>query len=412
MVLIIPFGVVSGYASVTLAYQLKEAGASVGDVAALIALSVLPHTWKFFWAPVVDVTFSQRKWYLMAALPASAGIAAMGFFPATKAGLGALHVVVFSTSLATTFLGMSVESLMAHGTPMELKGRAGGWFQAGSLGGYGIGGGLGLFLAKWLNSPEIASTTVGMLCLLCALALIAAPTPERPALGTRWISSFPATMKDLWELIRKPAGALALILCFLPIGSGAAPFAAIANDWSASANTVATVTGMLGGLNAAVGCLVGGRICDSMNRKSAYVLFGLLQAASATGMALLPRNQNMFILWASIYTFTNGLTYAAFSAFVLEAIGKGAAATKYNALASLSNIPIYYMNNVDGWTADHWGPSKMLFTEAGLGLAGAVVFAALAKILLGRGKAAAASSAVTGSAGETTPPPSDSQQGR
>jgi len=61
MVLIIPFGVVGGYVSVTLAYQLKQAGASVGQIATLVALGVLPQTLKFFWAPVVDLTLTQKK---------------------------------------------------------------------------------------------------------------------------------------------------------------------------------------------------------------------------------------------------------------------------------------------------------------------------------------------------------------
>src|SRR4051794_10111700 len=116
MVLIIPFGVVSGYVSVTLAYKLTQSGVLVGQVAALVALSVLPHTWKFFWAPVVDVTLSKKKWYLLAGEISAGGIAALGFFPATGPGLAALSGVVFLASLATTVLGMSVESLMAHST--------------------------------------------------------------------------------------------------------------------------------------------------------------------------------------------------------------------------------------------------------------------------------------------------------
>jgi len=119
-----------------------------------------------------------------------------------------------------------------------------------------------------------------------------------------------------------------------------------------------------------------------MDRKAAYVWFGLLQAAAGGAMALLPRTQAMFIVWGSVYTFTAGLTYAAFSAFVLEAIGKGAAATKYNALASLSNVPIYYMINIDGWAHDRWNSTGMFFTESGLAVAAAVVFVVLAKVLL------------------------------
>ncbi|HEX2747190.1 MAG TPA: hypothetical protein VHM91_04255, partial [Verrucomicrobiales bacterium] len=61
LVLMIPFGVISGYVSVTLGSQLGRAGVSVDKIAALIALGTLPHTFKFFWSPVVDVTLSQKK---------------------------------------------------------------------------------------------------------------------------------------------------------------------------------------------------------------------------------------------------------------------------------------------------------------------------------------------------------------
>ena len=384
MVLIIPFGVVSGYVSVALAYQLTHAGVAVGPVAAMVALVVLPNTWKFFWAPVVDLTLTQKKWYLLAGLFSAVGIAAMGFFPATRAGMAALSVVGFLASLATTFLGMAVESLMTCSTPDELRGRAGGWFQAGNLGGNGIGGGLGLFLAERLQFPWMASCIVGGLCLLCCAALMNVPTPVRaPAAGL--LPSVAGIFKELWAVMRQRLGLLALILCFLPVGSGAAPLSAIAGEWRASANTVALVTGVLGGIVSAIGCLAGGWFCDRVNRQAAYVWFGIFQAAGGLAMALLPRTEAMYVLWASVYAFTSGLAYAAFTAFVLEAIGKGAAATKYNALASLSNLPIYYMTNLDGWAHDRWSSTGMFFTESALGVAGAVFFIGLSKILLRRG---------------------------
>jgi PAT family beta-lactamase induction signal transducer AmpG len=146
---------------------------------------------------------------------------------------------------------------------------------------------------------------------------------------------------------------------------------------------------VLGGVISAIGCILGGWICDRMDRKAAYVWFGILQAGSGVAMALLPRNQAMFVVWVTVYTFTSGLAYAAFSAFVLEVIGKGAAATKYNALASLSNVPIYYMTNIDGWAHDRWNSAAMFYTESGLAAASAVIFLILVKILLGRRATAA-----------------------
>ena len=384
MVLIVPFGVVSGYVSVTLAYQLKQAGASVSQIAALVAMGMLPQTWKFFWAPVVDITLTQKRWYILAGILCATGIAAMGWFPATKVGLTALSSVVFLTNLASTVLGMAVESLLAHSTPDELKGHASGWFQAGNLGGGGIGGGLGLFMVERLPAPWMASGIVGGLCFVCCTALALVPTPERPQENSTILKSLTATLKDLWQLIRNRSGMLAFILCFLPIGTGAVVFPSIAGEWDASSNTVALITGVLGGVISAVGCIVGGFVCDRMDRKQAYLLFGILQAGAGVAMALMPRSQIMFVVWVSIYTFTSGLAYAAFSAFVLEVIGKGAAATKYNALASLSNMPIYYMTNLDGWAHDRWNSAGMFFMESGLALLSAVLFFGLVKLLLGR----------------------------
>ncbi len=55
-------------------------------------------------------------------------------------------------------------------------------------------------------------------------------------------------------------------------------------------------------------------------------------------------------------------------------MGMGAAATKYNVFASLSNTPIYYMTRIDGWAHTRWGPGGMLHAEAVFGLIGLVVF--------------------------------------
>lgn len=378
MVLVIPFGVAAGYTSVTLAFQLKAAGASVGQVAALVALGLLPQTWKFLWAPMVDITLSQKKWYLLSCLLTAAGIAAMGAFPPTRAGLKALSAVVFVASVASTFLGMACESLIAYSTPDELRGRVSGWYQAGNLGGVGIGGGLGLFLAQRLPAPWMAATAVAVLCLGCCLGLAGVPTPERSFVEDSVPRRLLETLKDVWQVMRYRAGALALVLCFLPIGSGAAPFPAVATEWHVSADTVALVTGVLAGLISAGGCLLGGWMCDRMDRKDAYIWFGLFQAAAGIAMALLPRDQRMFVLWVLAYNFATGLSYAAFSAFVLEAIGAGAAATKYNALASLSNVPIYYMTTIDGWAHDKWNSRGMFFAESSLAVAGALVFVVLA----------------------------------
>ena len=61
---------------------------------------------------------------------------------------------------------------------------------------------------------------------------------------------------------------------------------------------------------------------------------------------------------------------------MLEAIGKKSAATNWNLMAALSNIPIASMAMFDGWTHDRFGTNWMLLGELALP-AGAIVLFAL-----------------------------------
>ncbi|MEO8751098.1 MAG: MFS transporter [Casimicrobiaceae bacterium] len=379
LVLILPFGVMSGYLTVAVAYLLTKAGVSVEQIAELIAVSFIPQTWKFLWAPVADTTLTRKRWYVFAGIVSALGIYLTGAVPATESGITVLYAVVLVSNVAVTFLAMAVESLMVYGTPPEQQGRAGGWFQAGNLGGAGLGGGAGLWMAQSLPEPWMAGAVLALACVLCIAALLFVAEPPALARSDRYWRQIVGVLKDLWEVARARPGILALLICFLPIGTGAVSglWSAVADDWHASADTVALVTGVFGGIVSAVGCLVGGYLCDRMDRKTGYALYGVVQAACAVAMAVAPRTETMYIVFTTLYAFTSGLTYAAFSAVVLEAIGLGAAATKYNLFASLSNMPIAYMTLVAGWAHTRCGSSGMLVTEAATCVAGVLVFMAI-----------------------------------
>jgi hypothetical protein len=64
MVLIVPFGLLSGFLTVVLADQLNAAGVSAEAIAGLIALTYVPNTSKFLWAPVVNLTWTCRRCFL------------------------------------------------------------------------------------------------------------------------------------------------------------------------------------------------------------------------------------------------------------------------------------------------------------------------------------------------------------
>ncbi|MEO6584356.1 MAG: MFS transporter [Ferruginibacter sp.] len=383
-ILILPMGVSQGFVTVTLGYLLSQAGVSVDKIAALIAATLLPHIFKFIWAPLVDTTLSFKKWYWIASIISSIGIIATGLLPLREAGLSSLTIIVLLTQFAVTFLCMATEGLMAYDVPPDLKGKAGGFFQAGNLGGVGLGGGLGLILAQRVSEPWIVSLSLGIFCLLCALALFYFNDPKITIQEETISRTYRSLLKDVWSTIRTKNGVLAMMLCFLTLGTGAASnlWSAIAKDWQVNADTVAVVTGVVGGLLSALGCMIGGWICDRMNRRNAYLIFGLIGAATAVGMAYTPRTEIMFITWTSFYAIAVGLSYAGFTAFTLEAIGKGAAATKYNIFAALSNTPIYIMTYVIGLAYAKRGATAMLNTEAAYALGAVLFFIFVKKIMV------------------------------
>ena len=378
LLMILPFGASSGYISVTLGYQLSHAGADTAAIGALIALTFVPQSWKFLWAPLTDATLTRRTWFLIGALITCATFTTCATIRIDASALPVLTVLMVAQSAATTLMAMAVEALVVHNTPVDQRGRTSAWFQAGNLGGNGIGGGVGLWMAQRLPGPWMAGAVLAAACLLCAVALRWVAEPRTTIRAPRVATTLLNVLKDLWGVSKSRLGFLALFLCFLPIGSGAASnlWSAVAKDWRASADTVALVTGVMGGVVSAVGCLVGGWICDRMDRKVAYVVYGLLQAGCAVGMAFSPRTEPMYIVWTTLYALITGLTYAGFTAFVLEAMGEGAAATKFSLYASLSNFPIWYMTLIDGKAHTRWGPSGMLYAEAVVGVIGLVLFLA------------------------------------
>lgn len=381
-VLIAPFGAIGGYVTVAMAFLCTRHELSVQDGALLIASGMFPNVWKFLWAPVADTTLTRKKWYLLSVLFCALGVTAMSAIPMDKKNLLLLQVTIFTTNFFATFLAMSVEGIMAHATPPERRGRVGGWFQAGNLGGTGLGGGAGLWMATNIPSaaepqPWISGAVLGIVFLLGSLALLV--VPEVKAEGRT--GSLPMAMvgvaKDMWHTIKSRAGMLCALLCLLPMNSGTATNilsqAEVAAKWGADENTVALVNGVLNGVLSAISCLVAGEICARVNSRKVYAGVALLLAVVAVVMAMAPQTRTNFVVFSLVYVFVVSLSYTAFTGFVLDAIGKGAAATKYNAFASLSNMPITYMGLVLAWAETRWGERAMLCADAAVGVLGLCV---------------------------------------
>ncbi len=388
LVLILPYGACFGYVSVALNYvATNRLGIAPDEFAKVIAAAFFVHGIKLFWAPVVDTTLKKRVWYLIALALAIAGVMVSALMPISRSTLGQLTLVVMASQIGLTLMGMACETLLGA-LPDHEKGRAAGFYQAGNFLGLGLGGGLATTLFDIFPERWMAAGVLCALMLPCGFALIGVPEPKKSTHGL-W-ETLVKLLRDLRALVVEKVngkwvlavvGLSGLFIAFSPVGSGAAGnlFPSISKHWGASAWAVAAVNGWLGGIVGAGGALAGGWLADRVRRRTAYAIAGALTALTGLAFGFAPLVPGVYVGGVLLYTFCNGMAFGAFSAFVLETIGHGAVATKYNIFASLANLAITYMTTVDGAAYKRYEQRGMFVVDAACTFGGIAILLVLTR---------------------------------
>lgn len=385
MVLMVPFGAAGGFVTVGLTFLATKHGLSITQGALLVGASLAAQWLRWLWAPLVDITLTPPRWYALSNILIAITLLAMSAVPMTPATLPVLLLLIAASSLATTVLAMAAEAVMTVCTPAQQIGRVSAWQQAGNLGGTGLGGGLGLYLLERLPAPWMAGALMAALMLLCGWAWRHVPAVRLHSGQGSAAKAVAGVVRELRAMLRERGGMLAAALLLMPVGTGAASGvltqAAVAARWGADANAVALTQGVLSGAVTAVGCFIGGWLCERVHPRTAYAAIGLLLGGVDLAMVLAPATVDMYVGISMVYSLGIGIAYAAYAAVVLDAIGVTAAATKFSVMASLANFPIWWVGLLLGWVADHHGAAAMLETEAALSVLGVGIFwVVLAKV--------------------------------
>jgi MFS family permease len=362
--LLLPYGISTGFVSITLPFFLTRAGFSVATAASIVALGISANIWLVLWGPVVDLTLTPRRWYMLAVVTSAVALFLLAIVPFEQRTVGILTAMVFISQVAVTLVVLPMGALMAYTVGDEAKGRAAGWYQAGNLSGNGMGGGAGVWLGVHF-SKQLAGATLAV-AMVAAAAAIYFAADFRIVAGYGFRERMRLMARDILAMIRSAIPLLTIVLVTSPIGAGAMNnlWSAVASDWHAGPQTVALVTGVFNGIVCALGCVMGGWIADRFGRWWAYFGSGSALALVATVMAVAPWTSIAYGIGVLVYAFFLGAGYAAFSALVVHAIGRGVASTKYAILQSLGNIPVAYMTAFNGWVHDRYGGVWMLNGEA------------------------------------------------
>ena len=375
----LPIGVATGFVSVALGNALARAGLAESVTGDIVATFFLALSFGVFWGPAIDSFLSRRLWVAIGVLLTAGGLFALTVLPSTLAGATVLTVVAFVTGTGAIIVGLASKGIAAYALPMVERSLAGAWYAAGNLGASSVAGAVGVSLLASTPSRYLIACIAAASVLVTLVAVAWLPKePMQSASGaTRRLT---ASLSDIWTMLRGAKGKVALALCVLPFGTGAAInlMPSVAPQWNAGPGVVSTASAISAPV-CAVAALAGGWICVRLGAWRSFVLLGVVLAGTALAAIPLPRSALLFVVTYNVYAFAQGAIFTAFYAVVFDTAEQGAASSKMGVFLSLSNLPYWYIAMIEGRAVDRWGITGLLLSDGLLAFAGLAVIVWLAQ---------------------------------
>jgi MFS transporter, PAT family, beta-lactamase induction signal transducer AmpG len=324
---------------------MKKEGVDL-SVIGLMALVGLPYTLKFLWAPFFDrftLPFLGRRrgWLLTAQLCLFFSIVALGLTdPGKRAWVVAMIaflVTFFSSSQDTV-----VDAYRREDLPDEELGLGSSLYINGYRMGMLVASGGGLIIADY-----IPFSLVYMIMAFCLLPGVAT------TLLAREPEVFQGKPKTLREAVAAPLveyfsrkGALWILAFILFYKLGDTMAAAMTTpfylDIGFTMTEIGTVVKLFGFWATVGGSLLGGVLMLRLGINRSLWIFGVLQALSTAGFALLATMGARVTVLSAVVAFENlsaGMGTAAYAAFMAGITNKRFTATQYALLSSLMGVP-------------------------------------------------------------------------
>lgn len=381
------FGLTGGFCAVVIPDLLAAHGISAGKIATIAAFILSPGFWAFLIAPMLDVWLSRRTYALIFGSITAMAIAL------TVANAGNPHIVeavMLPGFLAANLYQGAVGGWMGSLVNKHQDSELGIWFSVSNLG----AGGLMMVAAGELLHhfrANIAALVLAVLVLLPMLFFLAIPSPGPDRCLAR--ESFTRFWAEVASLLRQRQVILALLLFLLPAASFALTnvLGGTGKDFAASAREVSVLAGVGSTIAGLIGSFLLFPLARRITLRPLYLGIGVVGAFFTLSLILLPHTPWAFAIAITGENLFQALAFSAANAIDFEVIGPNnpLAATLFTLLISANNLPIVYMQYIDGRGYDRGGLTGSYLTDASL----SIVVCGLLAWLLARWRSIARSTA-------------------
>jgi PAT family beta-lactamase induction signal transducer AmpG len=297
-------------------------------------------------APLLDWRFRRRSYAI--------GFAILGAL-CNFAALLSIHNVMLLAGLL--FLGGLSVAMCVNATggwfgdlvPKEQKDALGAWFNVVNFGAGGAVAALIIVTLRTLPYPFGAAAISGLILLVLPLFIL---TPCPPADRKLASESFQNFVRDVAALFRRKEVQWVLAIFLAPSASFA-----LTNTLSGFGHDFHTsdeVVGVVGGIGVAIAGIFGSLIVPQLTKRLSpvviYLLVGLVGASFTLMLIPAPRDWIVFGIAVMVQNVFQAAAFTAANAITLRAIGHDnpLAATQFGVLVGVTQIPLTYMQMIDG----------------------------------------------------------------
>lgn len=380
-------GIPYGFTSIAMVAIMRTEGISVFKIGVFSAALLIPWSFKFVWAPAIDLIklhrFGGRKaWILFCTTMMIATLisAAQIDFHANFQLL--LAMVVLNNFFCAT-QDVAIDSLAVSTLRKEERAAGNGYMFGGQYLGIALGGAGAIFVfGEWgINAALMYISGTLFLAWLFIVFFVTDPGVIRDAVHKSG-NVLREVRTKVWSFLtelyisffRSGKGPrIGLLFAVLPVGSMALNYAILGTikvDFGLSQAQNAEIT-LYNTLAAAAGCVVGGWLAHRFGVKRMLATF--LAATALPTVVLAMQIANQGLAQVSLHSFYSiiiahgliyGMTFGAHKAVFMGMTNPAVAATQFTAFMAMGNLAIVYGNIWQGHVAQQFGYATVLYLDA------------------------------------------------
>jgi len=368
---------------------MRMEGLSLSQIGAFVGAIFIPWSFKWLWAPIVDVVklrrIGGRKAWIAGCnammIITLLVVAAIDF----SDNFGLLLWMVVLNNLFCATQDVAIDSLAVSTLREDERATGNGLMFGGQYFGIALGGGGAIFVSGiWgLHGALTYVSALMLINLTYVLVFIKDDVADTPAQKrttgaiTRLIGTIGDFIRDVYSSFMESGSGpkFGIVFALLPVGAMAMAYALLGTmqvDYGMT-NTHLSQLAIAVAIVSALGCVVGGLLGDKLGVKrvvrTAYLLttlptLFLAYQISTIGLTNIP----MFVFVATILTHSLlfGMAFAVRMAIFMGMTNPIVAATQFTTYMAISNVAISVGNYWQGAVAERFEYSTALYIDAAL----------------------------------------------